>query len=756
MIMRILAVLLLFACSEDGTGVEAPVGDPEKPMPPLDPAVRDPACAEELEFFTARIETPILIARCVGCHNSSGVAKTTDLLLTSGDSAANFRAAATVANEIAYGRSVLLLKPSLTHPEGHTGGELVPVGTEGYAELERFVAVASDPSCNPPPAVPLACETILPGPRLLRRLTHSEYRATVRDLLGVELAPSFTADEIVEGFDNDSEALIVSPLYADQAREAAESISQQVALASLLPCDPTAGNETCARTFLESFGLKTFRRPLEQHEVTRYLDLHRTISTTEGFESGIRWTIAALLQSPHFLHRRELGNAAPGSSDYRLDTYEIASALSYGITGTLPDEPLFALAASGELAMPERIASEVVRLFRSPRALDNAERFVSQWLAIDTLDTVPKDATTYPELDATIREKLRRETRLFVSYVLQQGSGTLSELLTADYTFADGALASYYGTTLLPDVEIEGWRMTTPQHAAGLLTQGSFLTTHARPNDASPIHRGVVIRERFLCQELPPPPPGVNAEPPPLDPSQTDRERYSAHSEDQACSSCHRLIDPIGFGFARFDGIGRYRDAFDDSGEIVEGATGTPFTGTRGLAELLASRDDVTDCFARQWLRFSYGTSLEGDLSCSLAFVRNAFRADGKLETLAVALTQTPHFISRTGEPFQAEPDPDPDPPMEEEPPPPPQDSLQIDVRVDSDWGAGYCHQVTATNLTADPLDWSVALDIDGTITSHWNAEASGNAGRVIFSGVTWNDVIGAGEAAAFGFCANR
>jgi len=250
----------------------------------------------------------------------------------------------------------------------------------------------------------------------------------------------------------------------------------------------------------------------------------------------------------------------------------------------------------------------------------------------------------------------------------------------------------------------------------------------------------------------------VVAEPPPLDPNQTDRQRYSAHSQDQACSSCHRLIDPIGFGFARFDGIGRFRDDpnADDSGEIIEGAGGTPFTGTRGLAAELSMRPEVSDCFARQWLRFAYGTSLQGDLSCSLDAVRTAFSGDGTIESLVVALTQTPHFVARTGEPT----DPPPEEPPPEEPPPeeppPPQENLQVDIRVDSDWGAGYCHQVTATNVGTDPIDWTVALDIDGTITSHWNAEASGTSGTVTFSGVTWNNVIGPGEAAGFGYCANR
>lgn len=761
-------VLFSFACTAEPGNVDR---DPDAPPSASDPSrgneALDPACDEELSFFEEQVDTPILSVRCIGCHNADGVAKETDLLLKADDGLHNFRAASRVARKTAFGRSVLLLKPSLTHPEGHTGGELVPIGSPEYAALESFVEVATDPSCNPPvPESPTACDAPAPGPRLLRRLSRSEYVNTVRDLLGVEVDPSsFATDEIVDGFDNDAEALIVSPLLADQYRESAEEIAGLVDLAGLVPCDPQSGTEACARSFIETFGRSAFRRPLAQEEITRYTSLFSGIAGIDGFSEGIRWVLTAMLQSPSFLYRRELGRAEPGSDRYTLDPWEIASALSYGITGTMPDEALLRAAQAGELSTPEQIAAQAERLFSSPAALGSAERFVSQWLEIDTLETVPKDMATFPELDRAMRARLRKETETFVAHVLQDGSGTLDELLTADYSFADPELAAFYGFELpAGGVERDGLVLVSyaPEHQAGLLTQGSFLATHARPNGSSPVHRGVVVRERILCQDLPPPPPGVNAEPPAPDPNQTTRERYSAHSADPACASCHRLIDPIGFGFERFDGIGRLTgvDA-DDSGEIIESGGSTPFTGTRGLAAVLADRADVADCFARQWLRFTYGTPASGDLACTLQNVQDAFRTGGgQIEALVAAAARAPHFRIRIGAP--AEPssaDPDPDPPPEEEPEMPPEmprQDLAVDVRVDSDWGAGYCHQVTVTNQGPAPLDWSLALDVEGTINTHWNAITSGDQGRVTFEGVDFNDVIGPGEGASFGFCADR
>ncbi len=559
---------------------------------------------------------------------------------------------------------------------------------------------------------------------------------------------------MVAGFDNNAEVLVVTPLLADQLREAAEDASSRFDPVAFAGCN---SGDACARGFIERFGFRAFRRPLSTEEVTRYLLLHNGIAT-ESFELGLRWVVTAMLQSSNFLYRSELGTAAAGSRLYTLDPFEIATALSYGITGTMPDDVLFAAAQNGELSSSVEIEAQARRLFERPEALRGAHRFFSQWLGIDTLDTVPKDSALFPSFDADIRRRLRRELEVFVDWVIREEGGSLHELLTAPYTFVDADLAEYYGVAFDPEApQRDGFYQVSygSDQQAGLLTQGSVLATHARPNGSSPIHRGLLVRERMLCQELPPPPPGVNAEPPAPDENASDRVRYAAHSQDPACASCHRLIDPIGFGFERFDGIGRPRSgAVDHSGHITEEQSEAPFSGPQGLAQLLSDREDMADCFAEQYFRFSVGAAPDGPLRCALVNVQTAFKAQGRsIEALLLALVATPHFTARVGDPAGPEAEEPPPPPRL---PPAPTMELTVDVHVDSDWGVGYCHRITVTNAGDTELDWSAVIDVDGTISTHWNAVASGDAGSITFSGVDWNNVINANETAAFGFCANR
>ena len=167
---------------------------------------------------------------------------------------------------------------------------------------------------------------------------------------------------------------------------------------------------------------------------------------------------------------------------------------------------------------------------------------------------------------------------------------------------------------------------------AGLLTQAGLLSVHALPDQSSPVHRGKMVREQILCDQMPPQPPNLMVTPPEVDPRRPTRERFAQHAEDPACSGCHRLMDPIGFGFEAYDGIGRFRASdggrpVDASGEIVDtrDADG-PFRGARELAERLAGSRDVRDCAATQWYRFAFGR-LEGPGdACSLRALQDRLR----------------------------------------------------------------------------------------------------------------------------------
>jgi hypothetical protein len=677
------------------------------------------------------------------------------------------------------GQPLLLLRPTGRHPQGHTGGSLVDPSSEDYYRLETFVLrVTRGERCDATPGEG-ACTAAKPGPRLLRRLTPREFDRTVGDLLGIDAnyGVAFAADTVVDGFDNNARALQMSALLADQMMAAAEKLATTALerLDSLLPCQPTgAADVACARQFIESFGARAFRRPLLDAEVERYAGLFADGASDGTFASGVELVLVAMLQSPHFLYRSELGNSA-ATGDFELSPWEIATELSYLIWGTMPDEELFRAAAAGELAAPAEIERQARRLLADPRSDSIIARFVEQWLDLDRLATVPKDATSYPEFDANLRAALRDEVVHFVGYVRRNGKNTLLELLTASYTLLSPELAGFYGlpapaTAGFSKVELaEGTR-------AGLLTLGGVLASHALPASSSPIHRGKLVRERLLCQVPSPPPPNLNATPPPVDPSRSTRERFVMHAAVEPCKSCHRLLDPIGFAFEGFDGIGRFRaddngQPLDLSGEIVSTPrTNASFHGAAELGALLAASPDVHACFAEQWFRFGYALRRDEDSACTVRELAEKFSAQGlDLDALVVALTQSPHFVRRApdtspGDAPQAtdagtstdagSSDAAVSAPEAGSPPPPPE--VTVSEQIDTQWATGWCSTVNVTNEQSTPVTWVVTLTIVGTLQTVWGATAESAGNETRFRGELWNAQLAPGATTSFGYCAER
>ena len=635
------------------------------------------------------------------------------------------------------------------------------------------------------------CEVLTPGRRLLRRLSHVEYQHTIRDLLGVHIDAkgAFVADTVDHGFENHPERLDVTGLLADQYREMAESLADIVDIEPLLPCTIAEGDVNCAHRFIADFGKRAYRRPLMAEEIAAYRNLYRLVVEQACFEDGIRWVIIGMLQSPHFLYRSELGRRDGDS--FVLTPYEIASEISYLLWQTMPDDALFAAAADGSLLDPTVAAEHVRRLLGDPRSNDMMNDFVGHWLELDGLMQVVRDSEIYAALYFELREAMKKETMFFVGDLWDQNA-PLSTLFASESSWINDELATYYNVDIgAAPANAEGFHQVnvSATRPAGILTQGAFLTTHALPTSSSPIHRGVVVRERLLCNELQPPPEGLVIVPPPFDPTLTTRERFSAHSADVQCEGCHRLIDPIGLGFENYDGIGRYRDmeggaAVDASGSVTRLAgEDTNFDGVAQLAAILAEDAEVSACYSRQWLRFGFGETEGLDADCYTdALHRDLQNQGGRLQTVVTALTKTPHFFTREGEmdeadapgvglvsaaPGTAPVDTDPrEPPPNLPNPacgtPPPMGNgagvndprLTVDIRDDR-WASGYCQYVTITNTSTETIDgWSVQIDVEGTLNSAWNVEYTGDAGSVTFSNVTWNSLLPAEAQVEFGFCA--
>ncbi|MCH9686538.1 MAG: DUF1592 domain-containing protein [Deltaproteobacteria bacterium] len=483
----------------------------------------------------------------------------------------------------------------------------------------------------------LACEQGSPGPRALRLLTRREYAATVADLLGIEPPPidSIPVEPLVDGYDNDAQSSVVTARHIDEYMQLATMVATQAveqaapALVGCMPADPE-----CPRLFVESLGYRALRRPLTGEEVELYTALFDPQATDGDFYEGVRLVVRSLLMAPQFLYRSELGEPTEGGL-FRLTPYEVASALSYGFWGTMPDNALLDAAAAGELDDPDGIEAHARRLLDHPRGRAQTGEFFTQWLGTGALLQVNKDAQVYPGFTAEIREAMAAEQQAFIDHVLFDGTATLEELLVADYAFVDDTLADFYG---LPrpgsDVPV---RVEVGSDRGGLLMLGSVLASHAHPNESSPVKRGAFVRERLLCQPLPPPPPSVDATPPEIDPNATTRERFGQHSSDPVCAGCHVLIDPLGFGFESYDGVGAFRSTenglpIDASGEVVgieAGAATMAFDGPRELAQILAEATVTGDCVVHHYVRFTTGREVTAEDACTIETLAEQLAANG-------------------------------------------------------------------------------------------------------------------------------
>ena len=500
----------------------------------------------------------------------------------------------------------------------------------------------------------------------IRRLTRFEYNNTIRDLLGDTSNPAdvLPPEEEIAGFNNQAAALTSSDLLVEQYMKIAEEISARAVrnLETLVPnCDPVIdGSDTCGLAFIRDFGKRAFRRPLSQEEVERLesvFDWAIRDPDLGRFEDGIRVVIEATLQSPSFLYRPELGGETPIEGDVvPFTSWEMATKLSYMLWNTMPDAELFAAADADALKTSEQIAAQATRMLEDDKAKDLIRNFHTQWLLLTQLDTITKDAGVYPAYESSLRSLWKQEIETFVEQVILQESGTLETLLTADYGFMNEDLASFYGEDVIDTVTGSEFRRVQldPNRRSGLLTSAGLMSTLASANRSSPVFRGKFVREQLMCNTLPPPPANLVIVPPELDPTKTTKEQFEEIGANPACAGCHTLMNPIGFIFEHYDGIGQWRDqengkAVDATGDVIQtdDIDGT-YDGAAELAAALANSTQVQECVSSQWFRFAYNRTVSPDDSCSVEELNDVFRSSNfNIKALLVALTQTNAFLYR-------------------------------------------------------------------------------------------------------------
>lgn len=370
-----------------------------------------------------------------------------------------------------------------------------------------------------------------------------------------------------------------------------------------------AERAACADAFVDDFAPRAWRRPLapDEHAVMR--DLFQSGMDGGTFFDGLRMALEYTLQAPDFLYHVELGTPTDDPRLFRLTDFELASRLSYLAWGTPPDETLWQAAERGELHTEEQVRAQAERLFSDPRAHATVRRFYEQWLRLDQMESLTKDTALFPEFDNEVREAMLEETRAYLDRMIWEEGATFRDVLTSPRTVLPPALAPLYGVPAPADTD---W-VDLPPERMGLLTHPSLLAVNAKSNGHSPVRRGVFVLDRILCAEPPPPPEGVDFSAVDRSTARTTRERFAEHTSNPACSGCHANIDPIGFAFESFDGIGRFRT--HENEVPIDATGGVPplgigpgqLDGAVELSQALAESDEVSRCLTRHWARHGLG-----------------------------------------------------------------------------------------------------------------------------------------------------
>lgn len=520
---------------------------------------------------------------------------------------------------------------------------------------------AGGPPQGKPPATslptPSACKSNSPGPRALRRLTAAEYTATLKDLFSDASVPLTTvfSDPNVLGFSVDSHALVVQGLAAQQLMDQAESVAKWAVtthLNKLTSC--TTMDATCRQEFIRGFGKRAHRAPLSDADVATYEKLFAAEAT---FNDGVEAVTSAMLQSPHFLYRQELGAAAEGG--FQLSSHELASALSYLFTGSMPDAELAAAADSGALSQPAELEKHAERLLQSPKGREVVYSFMKGWLGLGKLDTVAKDDNVF-KLTDSLRKSMGDETRRLIEESVFSQNGSFLSLLTTPSSYVNRELATHYGLANAGSMGDQMMPVTFApnERDGGLLAQGSLLTAHSTASESSPVQRGKMVRTRLLCQDLPPPPPNVDTTLKPATGAKTTREHFAAHTENPVCATCHKLMDPIGFGFEHYDAFGRRREQengqpIDASGSVVNANGDVPFDGLPGLNQYLTTQaaDTVNACLVRYWSYFAFGSAGWSEDQCTYDTINEQAKVDNfALKSVVKAIVKTARFSRRVAD----------------------------------------------------------------------------------------------------------
>ncbi len=511
---------------------------------------------------------------------------------------------------------------------------------------------------EPEPAEPAASAT----PPRTRLLTAEQYSNAIAQVFGEDVSesvlPPMPPMARTDGLLASGAAFAgLTSDQLSQIQQAALAVAERVVderhRSYLVPCEPvsaTGADEECARTFLRETGRLLQRRPMDEARLDELVSLAgRAAVETGDFHEGLALALEAILISPEFLYVTDRSEPDPERlGELRLDAHSLASRLSFFLWNAPPDAELLDAAERGALHTEAGLEAAVERLLASPRLEQGMRAFFDDMFAFDEFDSLAKDPNVYPMVTgATLRDAREQTLRTVIDHLLDR-EADYRDLFTTRHTFMSMQLAAVYGTPAERGWQPHEFDADGPR--AGVLTHMSFLAAHSHSVRSSPTLRGKALRELFLCQEVPRPPPNVDfskiedaGEVP------TARERLKVHNENPSCAGCHLVTDPIGLALENFDGAGRWRDTengaeIDASGEL----DGVLYDEVSGLTQALRDHPKLSACLVERLYAYGSGgpVSMKHDRDALDFFEERFVGAGHRLPALLKALATSRAFTT--------------------------------------------------------------------------------------------------------------
>ena len=467
------------------------------------------------------------------------------------------------------------------------------------------------------------------GKGTLRRLSRSQYANTVHQLLGSKasklLINTFPEEFLDEGFDNIGSSQVMSDFLISHMIKTAEDAVEYT----------DYDQKTTTREDLKEFAEQAFRRPVTDAQIAPYVRLADNTTGTRAY--------AAILCSPRFLYFYE----DPG----KLDSYALASRLSYYLWNSMPDKTLFELAAADKLTDEDALAGQVERMLKDKKADLFINNFLRQWLHLENITLLPPDEKKFKTFyDDALEDAFTTESFMVFKYMLEENR-PVSEFLSADYTFINNDLAEHYG---LDKVDKYDFKKVTlkDRSRGGLLTQGAVLTSTSNGVETSPVLRGIWVLQNILGLRRPKPPPNIPALAVDTRGTRTLRQQLSAHTKSSRCATCHRHIDPLGFALENFDAIGAWREKYENNARVDTSGRLPSGQKFRNIGEfkkaLLARKDSFTQGLVSKFLTYATGRKMLGTDRSEIKKIAGQLKRKGYgLRDLILHTTASKIFLTR-------------------------------------------------------------------------------------------------------------